>query len=287
MDLSHHFVEVNGVELHYVRAGSGKKLIVLLHGWPEFWYSWHHQIKALSDKFTVVAVDLRGFNESEKPIGIENYQVHIVIKDIAELIPKLGFKKAHIVGHDWGGAIAWAFAMNYASLVDQLCVMNCPHPKIFMQFIKNKPQQILKSWYMFVLQLPFLPEFVLRKTMKYFYIQFVKGWCYNKNAFSDDEIQLYVDAYMKEGALTGSINYYRAMFQLTTRNVKSIGMKKIVNDTLLIWAENDKALSIELTYNMEKLFDNKFEIKYIPNCSHWVQNDAPEEVNKYLLEFLK
>ncbi|MBL0288360.1 MAG: alpha/beta fold hydrolase [Bacteroidetes bacterium] len=95
----------------------GKKLVVLLHGWPEFWYSWHHQIIELSKKFTVVAVDMRGFNESEKPKGKENYQAHIVGNDIAELIPKLGFKKAHIVGHDWGGAIAWGFAMNHSQLV--------------------------------------------------------------------------------------------------------------------------------------------------------------------------
>lgn len=287
MEFNHYYIEVNGVELHYVKAGNGKKLVVLLHGWPEFWYSWHHQIIELSKKFTVVAVDMRGFNESEKPKGKENYQAHIVGNDIAELIPKLGFKKAHIVGHDWGGAIAWGFAMNHSQLVDQLAVLNCPHPKIFIKFLKKEPQQILKSWYMFFLQLPILPEFLLEKTLKQFFRYFVKGWCYNKDAFSEEEIQLYVDAYMKPGALTATINYYRAMMQVTIRNPSNIPSRKISSDTLLIWGENDQALSKEMTYGMNPYFEGILEIKYIPNCSHWVQNDAPEAVNEYLMAFLK
>ena len=286
-DFKHFFIEVNGVELHYVKAGNGKKLVILLHGWPEFWYSWHHQIEALSHQFTVVAVDMRGFNDSEKPHGIENYQAHIVTKDIAELIVKLGFKKAHIVGHDWGGAIAYGFAMNHRDLLDQLVILNCPHPTIFMKFLKKEPQQILKSWYMFLLQLPFLPEFVLKRSLAYFFRQFIRGWCYNKQAFSDEELQLYVNAYLKPGALTATINYYRAMMQLTIRKPNGIPRGKIANQTLIIWAENDKALSKEMTFGMEPYFDAPFEIKYISNCSHWVQNDAPDKVTEFLLSFLK
>ena len=283
--MEHKFIHVNGIKLHYVCEGEGKKLVVLLHGWPEFWYSWKAQIPALSENFTVVALDMRGFNESDKPEGIENYQAHLVAADVAELVKKLGFQKAHIVGHDWGGAIAWAFSMNYPELTDQLAILNCPHPSIFLQTLKKNPSQVLKSWYMFFFQIPKVPEMLLRPLLTQFFSTFIKGWCYNKDAFSKEDLEKYVAAYSKPGALTSSISYYRAMFQFGAKN-KSIMKKRVQAPTLLIWAENDQALSKEMTFNTSKYIDNTFEVKYIPNCSHWVQNDAPEKVNIYLKTFL-
>lgn len=283
--MEHKFIEVNGIRLHYVTEGNGKKLVVLLHGWPEFWYSWKAQIPALSQIFTVVALDMRGFNESDKPEGIEHYQAHIVASDVAALITQLGFEKAHIVGHDWGGGIAWAFAMNYPALTEQLAVLNCPHPAIFMKTVKNSPAQLLKSWYMFAFQVPKLPELLLKPMLLQFYKTFVKGWCYNKEAFSDEDLRQYVEAFSKPGALTAGMNYYRAMFQLGRKD-SSILKKRVASPTLMIWGEQDQALGKEMTFDTAKYVDNSLEIKYIQNCSHWVQSDAPDKVNEYLTQFL-
>ena len=281
--LTHEYIEVNGIKLHIAKQGNGEKLVVLLHGWPEFWYTWRYQIPVLAERYTVVAPDLRGFNLSDKPKGIANYKTDIVASDIAELIPKLGFEKAYIVGHDWGGAVAWAFAAMYPKLTEKLAALNCPHPKEMVNAIRKNPKQLLKSWYMFMHQIPLLPEFVLDKFLPQFYKEFVRGWMINKQNFTDEDLNEFVKAFKQPGALTGSINYYRAMMQ--TKPNLSIFKDKIQAPTLLIWGEADKALGIELTYNTEKYIDNTCEIKYLPNCSHWTQNDCPDEVNESLLEF--
>ena len=281
--ITHEYVTVNGIKLHIAKQGSGKKLVVLLHGWPEFWYTWRYQIPVLAEHFTVVAPDLRGFNLSDKPHGVEHYKTDVVASDIAELIPKLGFDKAYIVGHDWGGAVAWTFAALYPELTEKLAVCNCPHPKIMLKSFKSNPSQLLKSWYMFMHQIPLLPEMVYQFTLPLFFKQFVRGWMYNKQNFTDEDLKEFVKAFKQEGALTGSVNYYRAMLQ--TKPNRAIFKNKIQAPTLLIWGEGDKALGKELTYGTEEYVDATYEVKYISNCSHWTQNDCPEEVNNYLLDF--
>jgi pimeloyl-ACP methyl ester carboxylesterase len=283
--VQHEYIEVNGIKLHIAKQGKGKKLVLLLHGWPEFWYTWRYQIPVLAEKFTVMAPDLRGFNLSDKPKGIANYKADVVANDIAALIKKSGFKKAHIVGHDWGGAIAWVFATMYPELTDKLVVCNCPHPKIMLDNFKTNPMQVLRSWYMFVHQIPVLPELLYKNMLPLFYKQFVRGWMFNKQNFTDADLNAFVEAFKHDGALTSSINYYRAMMQ--TRPNTSIFKQKIQSPTLLIWGEGDKALGKELTYGTEKYVDATYDVKYISNCSHWTQNDCPEEVNKYLLDFLE
>jgi pimeloyl-ACP methyl ester carboxylesterase len=281
--IQHEYITVNGIKLHIAKQGNGKKLVVLLHGWPEFWYTWRYQIPVLAEHFTVVAPDLRGFNLSDKPKGLENYKTDVVASDIAELIPKLGFEKAYIVGHDWGGAVAWTFAALYPALTEKLAVLNCPHPKEMLKSFKANPSQLFKSWYMFMHQIPLLPEILYQFTLPLFFKQFVRGWMYNKQNFKDEDLAAFVSAFKQEGALTGSINYYRAMLQ--TKPNRSIFKNKIQSPTLLIWGEGDKALGKELTYNTQQYIDASYEVKYIPNCSHWTQNDFPDEVNTYLLEF--
>lgn len=276
-------VQVNGVNLHIAQAGKGKKLVILLHGWPEFWYTWRYQIPELAKKYTVIAPDLRGFNRSDKPKGIENYKADVVATDIAELIKQSGFEKAYIVGHDWGGAIAWTLSSMYPELVEKLAILNCPHPKEMLKMIKKNPSQLLKSWYMFMHQLPYVPEFLLGNTLPYFFKLFLRGWMHNPQNFSDNDLTAFVRAYREEGALTGSINYYRAMMQ-TKPNLKVFNTKTQA-PTLLIWGEDDKALGKNLTYNTKDYIDNTLDIKYIKDCSHWTQNDCPELVNTYLMEF--
>jgi len=287
MPLEHAYIEVNGVKLHYVKEGSGQELVVLLHGWPEFWYTWRNQLPVLAEKYTAIAPDLRGFNESDKPEGVSNYHANIVATDIVELVYALGYKKAHIVGHDWGGAIAYNIAIQYPEVVDKLVIMNAPHPAIFMKHLTSNPRQLMRSYYMFLFQIPWLPEKIIGRDLKTFFSKAFRGWCYNKEAFSDEDIQRFVEAYSIPGALEASINYYRAGIRFGTKEAKKGTLKrKIESKTLIIWGENDKALGKELTYNMEKYFASTYEVVYIPECSHWVQNDRPEIVNKYLMEFL-
>lgn len=283
--ITHEFITVNGLKLHIAKSGNGAKLVILLHGWPEFWYTWRYQIPALAEHYTVVAPDLRGFNLSDKPKGVANYSADVVASDIAALIPALGFEKAYIVGHDWGGAVAWTFATIYPQLTEKLAVLNCPHPREMLKSFKENPSQLLRSWYMFVHQIPVLPELMYKYTLPLFFKQFVRGWMYHKENFSDIDLQEFVKAFQQEGAMTGSLNYYRAMLQ--TKPNKAIFKNNIQCPTLLIWGEGDKALGKELTYNTQQYINASFEVKYIKECSHWTQNDCPEEVNQYLLNFFE
>lgn len=275
---------VNGVRLHYVSQGQGQ-LVILLHGFPEFWYSWRHQIPALAQHFRVVAPDLRGYNDSDKPRGVANYRVDILTADVMRLIRAFGEEKAIIIGHDWGGGIAWAFAATYPQATERLIVMNCPHPGPFQKHLRSNWRQLRRSWYMFWFQVPWLPELAIRLSSRYFIEQVFRGWAIRKEAFSDEDLRCYVEALEKPGVLTAAINYYRAAFRETVRNGER-HFPQIVCPTLLIWGEEDAALGKELTYDMEPHFTNHFEIKYIPRCSHWVQQEQPALVNQYMLEFL-
>src|SRR5919107_1034619 len=145
-EVSHEFVKVNGIRMHYVTMGSGS-LIILLHGFPEFWYSWRYQISTLSKRFKVVAPDMRGYGETEKPIKIESYKIEKIVKDIVELVHGLGYAKATIAGHDWSGIIAWSIAIMAPDIVDKLIIMNAPHPGVYRKHLPKNIKQMLRSWY--------------------------------------------------------------------------------------------------------------------------------------------
>lgn len=284
-NLQHCYEKVNGIQLHYVTAGEGD-LVILLHGFPEFWHGWKKQIPALSKYYKVVAVDMRGYNESDKPDGIQHYTSKIIAKDIVELIHLLNAKKAHIIGHDWGGGIAWTLAQHFPQVVDKLIVLNCPLPQVLVRHFFTNISQLKKSWYMFFFQLPTLPEKYISRDLRTFFYRGLRGWARNKNAFSKEDIEAYVKAFQQPGAITAALNYYRAAFRegFKRENRKNI---PVAADTLVIWGEDDKALGKELTFGMERYFNNFFEIKYISNCSHWVQHEYPELVNGYMLNFLQ
>jgi pimeloyl-ACP methyl ester carboxylesterase len=287
--LQHHFADVNGLHLHYVQQGNGKKLVVLLHGWPEFWYSWRNQIPVLAEHFTVIAPDLRGFADSDKPKGKENYHADIVAKDIVELIKHCGFDKAYIVGHDWGGAIAWTLAAKYDDVVEKLAVLNCPHPVLFAKALTSNIQQFGRSWYMFFFQLPAIPEFVLGNTLRKFFTQAFKGWMHNPNNISEQDIDKYVQAYRQKDALTTSINYYRAAisaaFSPAQRKENLVGYPKVKVPVQIIWGVDDKALGRELNDNLHKMVSDTLAIEWVENCSHWIMMDQPEIVNNTLIKF--
>jgi len=300
-------VRTNGVRLHCVVDGEGP-LVLLLHGFPEFWYSWRHQIAALAPRFRVVAPDLRGYNESEKPAGVPAYAMPELIADVEGLIHAFDAREAAIVGHDWGGGVAWYFAMDRPALTRRLAVLNCPHPAIMMQHLRGNLRQLARSWYFFFFQIPWLPEFLLRLGHASPIGRALRTSTVRRDAISDEDIQCFRDAAMHSGALRGALNYYRAAFrdrgnaallpapmrrflygdeELPPPRRTLEDWPKIAAPTLLIWGEQDIALGTELTAGMEPLFTGPFEIRFIPDSGHWVQQEQPALVNRWLEEFLR
>jgi pimeloyl-ACP methyl ester carboxylesterase len=277
----HEFIRTNGITLHYVTQGKGK-LMLMLHGFPEFWYSWRHQITEFSQDYKVVALDLRGYNDSDKPQAVEAYAMKELIEDVKGVITELGYENCILVGHDWGGAIAWNFAYTYPEMVEKLIILNLPHPAKFQEGL-TKPQQLLKSWYIFLFQLPFIPESILQWNDYQAIAAAFQNMAVDKSAFTQEDLEAYKDAAAKRGALTAMLNYYRCIFQSLFKSQPQWGILNV--PTLMIWGEKDTALGKELTYGTEA-YVSDFRIKYIPNSNHWVQQEQPQLVNQYMHEFL-
>jgi len=228
----------------------------------------------------VWAPDMRGYNLSDKAHGVGAYHLDVLARDVAELLNAAGVEKAIVVGHDWGALVAWRFAMEYAERVEKLVIMNVPHPArwragFFM------PRQWLKSWYIAFFQIPYLPENFLEKNAARVAAN-IRATAIRQEAFSDADVEEYARAIAQPGAMRAAVNYYRAWLRWGF----GLPITIIETPTLMIWGEEDIALSKELTYGTEK-FVRDFRIHYIPNCGHWVQNEAAEEVNRVMLEFLK
>lgn len=306
MPLEHHLVRTNGIRLHCVVDGDGP-LVILLHGFPECWYSWRHQIAALAPRFRVVAPDLRGYNESEKPAGVAAYAMPELVADVEGLVHAFGEREAAIVGHDWGGAVAWYVAMERPGLTRRLAVLNCPHPAIMMQHLRDNPRQLARSWYMFFFQLPWLPEFLLRLGHAAPIARAFRTTTAQAGAISEEDVQRLRDAAMHSGALRSALNYYRALFRDRANAATLPGPVRrflfgdeplppprrtladwppIAAPTLLIWGEQDVTLGKELTRGMEPLFTGSFAVRYVPDAGHWVQQEKPDVVNRWLEEFL-
>ncbi|MGY6215972.1 alpha/beta fold hydrolase [Methylolobus aquaticus] len=279
----HRESHVNDVRLHYVEAGQGT-LVLLLHGFPEFWYAWRRQIPALVDAgFRVIALDQRGYNTSEKPLGIAPYRLEHLVDDVVGIIRAAGEDSAIVVGHDWGGAIAWSVAMAHPEVVQRLVVLNGPHPRrVFEEF--RTASQLLKSWYVFFFQLPWLPEWLLRRANFASLDRVLSRDPVNSAAFNPDDIEAYRSALAQPGALTATINYYRALFRRNPLDIYRAA-RPIVCPTLLIWGEQDRYLGLRFTEGLERWVSN-LTVARIPEASHWVQADAPETVNALLLDFL-
>jgi pimeloyl-ACP methyl ester carboxylesterase len=280
----------NGLRMNVARAGRGEPAVVMLHGFPECWYSWRHQLRALAPDYECAAPDMRGYGETDAPRGVANYAIEKLADDVACLVAAIGRQRAVIVGHDWGGAVAWAVALTRPEIVERLCVMNCPHLAKFGENIRSNPRQMLRSWYMAFFQIPFIPDALLRMNNAALAVRAIKSTAFNKDAFSDQDLAHYRDAFKNPYSATAAINYYRASIRgvFMRKPADSDWMRrKIAAPTMLIWGEHDVALGKELTYGMEGLFSGPFEVKYIPDSGHWVQQERPDLVNKYLLDFLR
>jgi pimeloyl-ACP methyl ester carboxylesterase len=299
----HRHVVVNGARLHYVEASAQDVLApsqaaatakemdtnsrlscLLLHGFPEFWYSWRHQIPALAAAgFRAIAPDLRGYNESDKPAGVGNYRLGLLVADVAGLIEQLAGGRAVVVGHDWGGAIAWELAMRRPERVERLVILNAPHPAALQRELRGVGQ-LLRSWYMLFFQLPLLPEWLLTAGNCVLLERMLRWQPVWAGAFSPEDIRLYKQALSRPGALTAALNYYRAIPRY--RGEMKQPTVPIAAPVLLIWGMRDPYLGAALTRGLRPWVPN-LRVERLLNASHWVQNDAPERVNRLLLEFLQ
>ncbi|MEG5139030.1 MULTISPECIES: alpha/beta fold hydrolase [unclassified Microcoleus] len=280
----HIFVETNNIRLHCVSQGEGE-LVILLHGFPEFWYSWRHQIPALARHFKVVVPDLRGYNDSDKPTT--GYDLDTLSADIRGLIDRLGYTKAHIVGHDCGGAIAWHLAQKFPEKLNRLAILNAPHPQRFVQEMASNFDQLRRSWHILAFQVPGIPEWLIRQNLKDFVQNIFQGQAIRKGAFSAEETKIYQTALEKPGVLAAAMNYYQQMFHPQRLWHWGQKLEPVTVPTLVLWGEEDAFLSHKLVEGLDRLITAPFKLKLIPNCGHWIQQEAPQTVNRELLSFLR
>lgn len=278
----HREILTNDLRMHYVTQGTGP-LVVLLHGFPEFWYSWRWQIPFLAEQgYRVVAPDLRGYNRTEKPD--RGYDIPNLLRDIAGLIEGLGEERAIIVGHDWGGVLAWHFAIDYPQMTSKLIVLNAPHPGAMMREIRT-PAQMRKSWYILAFQLPWLPEYVLARNHASAIGNLIYRSAVHKEAFTPETLAQYEEAMSTPGALSAALNYYRQLLRRGLHHYRSRTLR-VDAPTLLIWGEQDVALDIELTHDLGAWVPD-LQVSYLPDSGHWVQQEQPAEVNRLMLDFLR
>ena len=271
------YAQVGDVNLHYVEAGDGP-LVLLLHGFPEFWYSWRDQIAPLVNAgFRVVAPDLRGYNLSSGPDAFTDYTADKLAADIRGLISELGADTAMVVGHDWGGTVAWSLAMNHPEVVDRLAILNAAHPRKLNEGLRN-PRQLLRNWYFFYFQFPGLPE---RRAAR-------DGWKFFKGfqrdarpPYTQQENARYVEAWSQPGAAKAMIDYYRAAVRLGSKQK----VLPIAAPTLVIWGQGDRYLGPDLAEPHQEDVPNLDRVERLPNASHWVHHDEAERVNNLLIDF--
>jgi pimeloyl-ACP methyl ester carboxylesterase len=274
------YADIGDVTLHYVEAGEGP-LIVLLHGFPEFWYGWRLQIQPLAAAgFRVVAPDTRGYNLSSKPDGVAAYDVAKLADDVRGLIHERGAETAMLVGHDWGGTAAWYTAMNHPEVVDRMAILDAAHPRKLSQGLHH-PGQLRKSWYFFFFDFPDLPEAVVHADHWHFFRHFLRD---AHPGYSSEEIDRYVDAWSQPGAATGMINYYRSSVRTPPKRAAE-QIRPISARTLVIWGDRDRYLGPELAEPEHDDVPNLDRVERLPGASHWVHHDEAERVNMRLTDF--
>ncbi len=276
----HCFADVNGVRLHYVEAGAGP-LVVLLHGFPEFWYAWRQQILQLAAAgFRVFAPDLRGFNLSAKPRGVGAYGIRAVVDDVRALIQSAGVERASLVGHDIGAGVAWVLAMRHPEAVERIVIVNGPHPQRMLRGMLN-PRQLLRSWYIFFLQLPWLPEAVASARDHALLLQPFERMPAEAR-WSPDECEAYRRAFEQPGALHAMINYYRAML----RPAAALRLRRIDAPVLVLWGDRDPYLGRALAQPSRRWVP-RAHVEYLAGVGHFVQHEQPELLNRRIVDFLR
>jgi pimeloyl-ACP methyl ester carboxylesterase len=273
----------NGLRFHLLEDGpSDGPLCLLLHGFPEFSYSWRHQLPSLAARgLCAVAPDLRGYHLSDKPRGVAAYDIDRLAEDVVALVAALGAKSADLVGHDWGGAIAWHVAMHYPSTVRRLAVLDCPPAPLLARALLRHPGQVRRSAYMFFFQLPWLPERLLTgRSLR----GFMRGWA-GRNVFSDEDLDRYVAAAGEPGAMEAALNYYRAAFRRVGAALRE-RPPQVRAPTLVLWGEHDRLFVDELLGELGRYVAAPLRVEVVAGAGHFLQQEAPTEVNRLLGEFL-
>ncbi len=273
------YVTANGVRFHTLQAGADDApLVLLLHGFPEYAYSWRFQLAGLADRYHVVAPDLRGYNLSDKPAS--GYDVATLAADVRELVYALGARQATVVGHDWGGGVAWATAIREPEVVKRLVIINAPHPAAMLRELRN-PRQMLRSSYMGFFQIPGLAERVIRRN-DYAVIRRMFRNADSAHAWlSDDDIDRYVAAIARPGALSAALEYYR---QLPHDRLALSPMRVVTAPTLVLWGELDPFLGPHLLDGLDAWAPD-LTIQRFPTAGHWLNQQEPERVNAAIAAF--
>ena len=292
---AHGTTTANDLQCHYVTAGEGDP-VVFLHGFPEFWYGWRRQLPAVAEAgYRTIAPDLRGYNRTERPAGVEQYRLDVLVEDVVALVETLCDGSATIVGHDWGGLIAWEVAGRRPDVVDRLAILNAPHPELYDRELRSL-DQLLRSWYILYFQLPVVPDRLLGA----FDARLVR-WLFEnasefENAFTPEDIDRYCRAVSRPGAPTAAINYYRALFRATIRDELPLLSRpghppgamqagRIDVPTLVCWGLQDVALVPELTVGLDEWVSD-LRLERFPAASHWLHHELPEEISETLLDWL-
>lgn len=292
LDVEHHYATVNGVRLHYASRGGGP-LILFVHGFPEFWYAWKHQLADFSRDHRAVAPDMRGYNLSDKPADVKAYRAKHLVEDLRRLIDHLGGPPCVVVGHDWGGAVAWNFAVAHPDYLSRLVIINAPHPALFARALKHNAEQIAASQYMLLLRDADAERALAENNYRrleevaFSFAGGSAGW------LSDADRKLYREAWSQPGALTGSLNYYRAspVHPAAAGAPGATGVDldprvfTVTVPTLVIWGERDAALRPVLLDGLEQVVLD-LTVKRIPDGSHWVIHEYPDRVNGMIREFI-
>lgn len=273
----------NGATLYLVEAGAADApLVFLLHGFPEFWFAWRHQIAPVAAAgFHVIAPDLRGYGQSEKPPGVAAYDLDVVAGDILALAERFGRKRFSVVGHDWGASVGWWLAQRHPERIERLVALNAPHPAVWRQAMRRHPEQRRKSRYVGMFRLPALPELLLRLNDYDGLVKALRS-ARRQDAFSDEDIARYRAAWRQPGALTAMINWYRALLRKDMRGADAI---RITVPTTLIWGVDDAYGARDLAGLSIALCD-RGRVVFLDNATHWVQHDEPERVTALILEAL-
>ena len=268
----HAHADSNGVKIHYVTLGKGP-LVVMIHGFPDYWYTWRHQMAALADNFQVAAIDMRGYNRSDKPKGVEQYGIKLLVGDVAAVIKHVGAKQATIVGHDWGGMVAWQFAMALPRQCSRLIILNLPHPRGLSRELANNPQQQKNSAYARAFQLP--------GAHKALSAEGLARWVKNKTARAK-----YVEAF-KRSDFEAMLNYYKKNYPRMPYKEDTSPVVRVQAPVLMFHGLNDRALLPAALNGTWKWVGKDLTLVTVPGAGHFVQQDASELVSRTMKMWLK
>ncbi len=279
--ITHEFWEINGIKMHVALAGSGPP-IILLHGFPEIWYSWRRLIPLLAGNFRVIACDLRGYGKTEVTRG--GYDIETLGRDALGLIERAG-EPAILVGHDWGGLVGWQAASAYPDRVKAYITVAGPHPARYFELLFRNFRQLLMSYYVFVFQVPWLPERFLSANHGRMAARIMKGSALRKGSITSEDLEIYAQTWTSENMRAG-INYYRSLARRPFWTLRYYREHKVKCPVCVVWAARDFALSLAQTEGLERWCEIPPEVHVIPDCGHWISQEAPEELHNIMMDFL-